>query len=106
MTDPWAELAAAPGKGQLFLDQTVKTDVENAFGPYNDKLTELKRDALDDTNGYFGTDDNPLASHLEAAFNGRGKVLTDYLKEQQAQALNLVTAAQEAAKAQHAADNP
>ncbi|KHO19904.1 hypothetical protein QQ44_25020 [Mycolicibacterium setense] len=83
----------------------MKRDVENAFTPYNQTLQNLIDDALDDTNGYFGTDGNPLASILETAFNGRGKVLSDYLREQQSQAGLFVKTAQDAAAAQEAAEH-
>lgn len=104
MTNPWDGLVTAPGDGDLHLDPEVKKQLDTAFNPYNEKLQALIDDALDDTNGYFGSDSNRLASRLESAFNGRGKVLSDYVKEQQRQANALMTTAQQAATTQEAHD--
>lgn len=105
MTNPFAGLDADTGDGKLYLDDEVKKAVETAFTPYNTALQTLINDALDDTTGYFGTTGNELAKILEETFNGRGKSMTDYLKEQQSQATAFKKTAQDAAAAQEAAEN-
>jgi len=105
MTTPWGELDAAAGKGDLLLDPAVSQEVNQAFTPYESSLQTLINDALDDTTEYFGTSGkNPLALHLENAFNARGKLLTDYLEKQLSQSQDLVKTARDAAVAMQAAD--
>jgi hypothetical protein len=99
MTNPWNGLDADTQNDKLYLERGVANDIKTAFEPYEDSLNTLIGDALDDTTGYFGTEKNPLAVVLEKAFNGKGKVLTDYLEEQRAQARGFVKTAEDAASA-------
>jgi hypothetical protein len=100
MTNPWNALdAATQEEGGLYLEQDVPQQIKTAFEPYETSLQTLLDDALDDTTGYFGTDKNPLAGVMETAFNGRGQMLTEYLKEQRAQARGLIKTAEDAAAA-------
>ncbi|HET6734012.1 hypothetical protein, partial [Mycobacterium sp.] len=102
--NPWGALDAAAGKGELKLEPGVSEAVDQAFTPYEDSLETLIADTLDETTEYFGTPDNPLAVLLEKAFNERGKLLTDYLKEQLSQTQDFVKTAQDAAAAFRAAE--
>jgi hypothetical protein len=102
MTSPWSGLDAATGQKKLYLDPAVIPEVNQAFTPYEASLQQLIDDELDETTGYFGTDENPLAKLLEKAFNARGQVLTDYLKEQLSQAQDFVKTARDAAAAMQA----
>ena len=102
MTNPWNALDAATGAKKLYLDPTVISEVNRVYTPYEAALQDLMDDGLDDTAGYFGT--NSLADVMGKAFNARGKMLTDYLKEQQSQASGFVKTARDAANAQLAAE--
>jgi hypothetical protein len=102
MTSPWSSLDAATGAKKLYLDPAVIPEVNRAFTPYEASLQRLIDDELDETTGYFGTRENPLAALLEKAFNARGKVLTDYLKEQLSQTQDFVKTARDAAAAMQA----
>ncbi|WP_319446535.1 MULTISPECIES: hypothetical protein [unclassified Mycobacterium] len=106
MTNPWNALDTATGAKKLYLelDEGVIADVNKASTTYQDSLQTLINDALDDTTGYFGTADNPLAVLLEKAFNARGTVLTKYLTDQLAQTQGFVKTAGDAVAAMHAAD--
>lgn len=99
MTSPWSSLDAATGDKKLYLDPEVLPDVNRAFSPYEASLQRLIDDELDETTGYFGTRENPLAALLEKAFNARGKLLTDYLKEQLSQTQDFVKTARDAVEA-------
>lgn len=98
--NPWGALDAATTEGKLMLNPEVKTQIEGAFTPYEGALEALIDDALDDTTGYFGVAArNPLARHLQDAFNGRGTALTDYLEQQLSQTQDFVKTARDAATA-------
>jgi hypothetical protein len=97
--NPWHALDAATQEDKLYLEPELAQEIRTAFDTYEVALQQLITDALDDTTGYFGTDKNPLALLLEQAFNDRGKVLTDYLKEQLSQAQAFVKTAEDAAAA-------
>lgn len=97
--NPWAGLDADTANGKLYLDEGAISGVKTAWADYENCLEGLINDSLDETTGYFGTSDNPLATMLEKAFNARGKDLTDYLKEQLSQSQAFVETAQDAATA-------
>ena len=104
--NPWGALDAAAGEGNLRLNPTVKDRITTAFSPYEDSLETLISAALDDTTGYFGkAERNPLARHLQEAFNGRGTALTDYLEQQLSQTQDFVKTARDAATAFEAHEN-
>ena len=104
MTSPWSSLDADTAADKLYLDPAVIPEVNQAFAPYETSLQTLIDDELDETTGYFGTPENPLANILQQAFNARGKMLTDYLKEQLSQTQDFVKTARDAAAAQQAAE--
>ncbi|MCT7659701.1 hypothetical protein [Mycobacterium deserti] len=101
MTNPWIGLDADTQKDKLYLERGVANEIKTTFEPYESSLETLIGDALDDTTGYFGgaSAKNTLAGVLENAFNGRGEMLTTYLKEQLAQARGFVKTADDAAAA-------
>jgi hypothetical protein len=105
MTSPWSSLDAATGDKKLYLDPAVMPEVDKAFAPYEASLQRLIDDELDETTGYFGTDENPLAKLLEKAFNARGAQLTQYLKEQLSQTQDFVKTARDAVEAMKAHEN-
>nr|WP_090278871.1 hypothetical protein [Mycolicibacterium komanii]CRL74532.1 hypothetical protein CPGR_03708 [Mycolicibacterium komanii] len=102
MTNPWGGLDAAAQDKELHLESDVTKDLQAAFEPYRQSLQTLIDDALDDTAGYFGTND--LAKILEGAFNARGEALTKYLTEQLSQSKDFVKTAQDAATTQSEAE--
>ncbi|MCV7283249.1 hypothetical protein H7J88_26790 [Mycolicibacterium flavescens] len=102
MTSPWGNLDDATQNDELYLEPDVISDLNKAFEPYRQSLQTLIDDALDDTAGYFGT--NELAKILETAFNARGEMLTKYLTEQLSQSKDFVKTAQDAAAAMEALD--
>jgi hypothetical protein len=98
--NPWPALDVATGEKKLRLNPDLMPAINNAAGPYQQSLNTLVADALDDTTGYFGTPErNDLARILQEAFNARGRMLTDYLKEQRSQTELFVKTAQDAARA-------
>lgn len=104
--NPWGALDAAAGEGNLLLNPEVKGKIETAFTPYETSLETLINAALDDTTGYFGkAERNPLARHLQEAFNQRGTELTNYLEQQLSQTQDFVKTAHDAATAFEAAEN-
>jgi hypothetical protein len=104
--NPWGALDAAAGEGKLLLNPAVKQQIDQAFTPYESSLEALINAALDDTTGYFGTSErNPLARHLQEAFNNRGTALTNYLEQQLSQTQDFVKTAHDAAAAFEAAEN-
>jgi hypothetical protein len=107
MTSPWSGLDADTANKRLYLDPGVIAEVERVYTPYDESLQALINDSLDETTGYFGTPDgkNPLAVLLQKLFDERGKLLTDYLKEQQTQAHDFVKTARDAAEAMRTAQN-
>ncbi len=61
MTNPWGGLDADTVNKKLYLDPTVISEVNRVFEPYEESLETLIGDSLDETTGYFGTPENPLA---------------------------------------------
>ncbi|OMC12155.1 hypothetical protein [Mycolicibacterium fortuitum] len=105
MTNPWGGLDADTINKKLYLDPTVISEVNRVFEPYEESLETLIGDSLDETTGYFGTPENPLAVLVQKVFDDRGKELTDYLKEQLTQAQGFVKTARDAAEAMRTAEN-
>ncbi|OLO99764.1 hypothetical protein BVU76_24140 [Mycolicibacterium porcinum] len=105
MTNPWTGLDADSVNKKLYLDPTVIADVNRVYEPYEDCLEKLIGDTLDETTGYFGTPENPLATEVQKLFDSRGKELTDYLNAQAEQAHAFVKTARQAADAMRASQN-
>ncbi|MUL78872.1 hypothetical protein [Mycolicibacterium sp. CBMA 226] len=99
MTNPFGPLDAATSENNLFLSPSAVTEITKTIDPYESALQTLINDRLDNTQGYFGTPQNPLALNLESAFNARGKALTTYLTAQLSAAKDLIKTAQDAANA-------
>lgn len=104
MSSPWGPLDAATGDKKLYLDPAAIPKIEQTIDPYETAMQTLINDSLDDTTGYFGTADNPLAVKVEAAFNARGRQLTEYLKAQLSQTQDFVKTARDAAQAAQKTD--
>jgi hypothetical protein len=104
MTSPWSGLNAATGRKNLYLDSAVNPAFKKTFKRYTQSLQSLIDDRLNETTGYFGTANNPVAGVLENAFNSRGIALTNYSTQQLSQAQDFVQTALNAAAAFPAAD--
>lgn len=106
MTSPWVGLNADTANKKLYLDPSVISKVNQVYTPYDNALQALINASLDETTGYFGKlSQNTLAPLLQKLFDDRGKLLTDYLKEQQTQAHAFVKTAREAAEAMRTSQN-